>query len=359
MTSPGRLAASDVRHRGGPRDQDPHLFDTTLAANVRIGRSSATDGEVSLALKQVGLGPWLEGLPDGLGTEVGPRGACLLGGQRQRVCMARSLLADSRSSWSTSRPNTSTWPPRTPHGRPVGGRPTRSVLLVTHRLAGLQAADEILVVEAGRVVERGTHAGLLALGRRYRAVVGANVSADRPAPDSRPADAACGFAPRPRGPEGARRGEHRSGPLAVRHHQHLPLPLRPDHHRAGGVGGGAADDVVSRRERGIPPPARFFGAPAHQRGHRRSDGAGPGVRVRHELVGYSPSSATSSAARWPSRASVPSSWSRPSWACGSSAGTGCPSASTWPASGSWRGTLLSASSSWPPTRGCSIPWDTR
>ncbi len=89
-----RLAADDVRGIVGLVEQRPHLFDTTVAENLRIGRRSASEDELVQVLERVGLGSWLEGLPDGLATEVGPMGARLSGGQRQRVAVARALLAD-------------------------------------------------------------------------------------------------------------------------------------------------------------------------------------------------------------------------------------------------------------------------
>ncbi len=89
-----RLAANDVRQVIGLVEQNPHLFDTTLAENLRVGRRSATDVELVSALTRVGLGPWLESLPNGLGTTVGTMGSRLSGGQLQRVAVARALLAD-------------------------------------------------------------------------------------------------------------------------------------------------------------------------------------------------------------------------------------------------------------------------
>ena len=89
-----RLAADDVRRVVGLVEQNPHLFDTTLAENLRIGRRSSSDDELADVLARVGLGGWLSGLPKGLATEVGSMGARLSGGQRQRVAVARAFLAD-------------------------------------------------------------------------------------------------------------------------------------------------------------------------------------------------------------------------------------------------------------------------
>jgi thiol reductant ABC exporter CydC subunit len=163
-----RLLGDDVRRVVGLVEQHPHLFDTTLAENLRIGRRSATDGELSAVLARVGLESWLAGLPDGLATAVGPAGGRLSGGQRQRVAVARALLADF-PVLVLDEP--------TAHLEPAAaGALTadllqltegRSMLLITHRLAGLEQVDEVVVLAEGRVVERGTHAHLLAAGGRY------------------------------------------------------------------------------------------------------------------------------------------------------------------------------------------------
>ena len=157
-----RLAADDVRRVVGLVEQRPHLFDTTLAENLRIGRRSATDDDLADALARVGLGPWLAGLPDGLRTAVGPMGARLSGGQRQRVAVARALLADF-PILILDEPGE--------HLEPAAADALtadllaltegRSTLLITHRLTGLEQVDEIIVLDEGRVVERGTHHDLV------------------------------------------------------------------------------------------------------------------------------------------------------------------------------------------------------
>jgi ATP-binding cassette subfamily C protein CydC len=163
-----RLAADDVRRVVGLVEQRPHLFDTTLAENLRIGRRSATDEDLAGALTRVGLGPWLAGLPDSLRTAVGPMGARLSGGQRQRVAVARALLADF-PILVLDEPGE--------HLEPAAADSLtadllaltegRSTLLITHRLTGLEQVDEIIVLDEGRVVERGTHRDLVTSGGRY------------------------------------------------------------------------------------------------------------------------------------------------------------------------------------------------
>jgi ABC-type multidrug transport system fused ATPase/permease subunit len=180
-----RFRADDVRRVVGLVEQRPHLFDTTLAENLRIGRRAADDEELVQALTRVGLGPWLAGLPDGLSTQVGPMGARVSGGQRQRVAVARALLAEFPILVLDEPAE---------HLEPAAADALtadlldvtdgRTALLITHRLAGLERVDEIVVLERGVVVERGTHAVLLEAGGRYAALWWEERMADRPAPSA-------------------------------------------------------------------------------------------------------------------------------------------------------------------------------
>jgi thiol reductant ABC exporter CydC subunit len=166
-----RYAADDVRRIIGLVEQRPHLFDTTLSENLRIGRRSADDAELTEVLERVGLGPWLKSLPEGLSTEVGPMGARLSGGQRQRVAVARALLADFPILVLDEPAE---------HLEPAAADALttdllavtrgRSALLITHRLRGLEHVDEIVVLDGGVIVERGTHGALLETGGRYAAL---------------------------------------------------------------------------------------------------------------------------------------------------------------------------------------------
>lgn len=88
------LPSDGVRRVIGLSGQDSHVFDTTLAENVRLARPGASDDDVADALRRAGLGPWLETLPEGLATRVGEHGSAVSGGQRQRIALARALLAD-------------------------------------------------------------------------------------------------------------------------------------------------------------------------------------------------------------------------------------------------------------------------
>jgi thiol reductant ABC exporter CydC subunit len=178
-----RFCADDVRRVVGLVEQRPHLFDTTLAENLRIGRRTAEDEELVHVLERVGLGPWLAGLPDGLSTGVGPMGARLSGGQRQRVAVARGLLADFPILLLDEPAE---------HLEPAAADALtadllevtegHAALLITHRLAGLARVDEIMVLEGGVVVERGTHAALLEAGGRYAALWWEERMSDQPAP---------------------------------------------------------------------------------------------------------------------------------------------------------------------------------
>ncbi|RFU42928.1 thiol reductant ABC exporter subunit CydC, partial [Actinomadura logoneensis] len=88
------LPSDEVRRVIGLGGQDSHVFDTTVAENVRLARPGASDEDVADALRRAGLGPWLDTLPEGLATRVGEHGSAVSGGQRQRIALARALLAD-------------------------------------------------------------------------------------------------------------------------------------------------------------------------------------------------------------------------------------------------------------------------
>ena len=195
-----RLAADDVRRVVGLVEQSPHLFDTTLAENLRVGRRSATDADLEAVLGRVGLGPWLAGLPDGLATAVGQRGGRLSGGQRQRVAVARALLADF-PILVLDEPGEHLEPPAADAltADLLTLTEGRSTLFITHRLTGLEQVDEIIVLDAGQVAERGTHDELLVAGGRYADLWWEERLNDRPDPTVRPA------APALRGRTGGRR----------------------------------------------------------------------------------------------------------------------------------------------------------
>ncbi len=158
----------EVRTIVGLVGQEAYLFDTTVAENLRIGARQSTDDDLRDVLARVGLSGWLRDLPAGLDTEVGRHGARLSGGQRQRLGLARGLLADF-SILVLDEP--------TEHLDQLGADALtsellevtdgRSLVLITHRLTGLESVDQILVIDGGRVIEQGTHDQLLAAGARY------------------------------------------------------------------------------------------------------------------------------------------------------------------------------------------------
>ena len=159
------LRLADVRASVVPVEQEPFLFNTTIAENIRYGRPDASDGEVAAAARAVGLDAFLATLPDGLETQVGEQGRELSAGQRQRVAVARAFLADPRVLVLDE--PTSSLDPASERALMEGYQAVmrgRTTILVSHRLALARRADRVVVLERGRIVEEGTAAELL--GRR-------------------------------------------------------------------------------------------------------------------------------------------------------------------------------------------------
>ncbi len=151
--------------------QEGFLFDGTLLENVRYGRPEATEQDVHLALTELGLDSWVEGLPLGLRTEVGQRGESLSAGERQLVALARAYLADPDllvldEATSAVDPSTEVRLQRALDSLTRG----RTSIAIAHRLSTAEAADEVVVVDAGRIVERGPHRELVAAGGVYAAL---------------------------------------------------------------------------------------------------------------------------------------------------------------------------------------------
>ncbi len=163
-----RVRFSSLRERIVMVPQDGFLFDAGLADNIRYGRMDATDEDVLLALTELGLADWLEGLPDGLRTPVGQRGESLSAGERQLVALARAYLADPDllvldEATSAVDPATEVRLQRAIEGITRG----RTAISIAHRMSTAEAADEVLVFDAGRIVQRGPHAVLAGQPGRY------------------------------------------------------------------------------------------------------------------------------------------------------------------------------------------------
>ena len=148
--------------------QKNFLFSGTVLDNIRVGRPAATDAEVIDAVRQLDCLDLIEALPDGFETQVGERGNSLSLGQRQAICFARAMLADPRIlilDEATSSVDTIT-EARIQRALRVllAGRTS---FVVAHRLSTIRHADQVLVLDHGRIVERGTHAALLAADGHY------------------------------------------------------------------------------------------------------------------------------------------------------------------------------------------------
>jgi ATP-binding cassette subfamily B protein len=156
------VAFASLRERVVMVPQDGFLFDASVADNVRYGRPDLTDAEIVAAFDELGLRDWLDGLPDGVATPVGQRGESLSAGERQLVAVARAYVADPDllvldEATSAVDPATEMRLTRALDALTSG----RTTLTIAHRLSTAERADEVLVVDAGRVVQRGTHAQLV------------------------------------------------------------------------------------------------------------------------------------------------------------------------------------------------------
>ncbi|MER7821694.1 thiol reductant ABC exporter subunit CydD [Streptomyces sp. NPDC096097] len=157
------LDGDDVRALVGLCAQDAHIFDSSVRENLRLARTGASEEQLRQALAAARLLEWADALPDGLDTLVGEHGERISGGQRQRLALARVLLADfpvlvldepaEHLDLATADALTADL---------LAATEGRTTVLITHRLAGLEAVDEVLVLDRGEVVQRGPYAELAA-----------------------------------------------------------------------------------------------------------------------------------------------------------------------------------------------------
>ena len=171
-------ALEDLRRHIALVAQDTHLFNDTLGGNIRIARPDAAPADLAAAIERAALGPLVAGLPEGLDTKVGERGLQLSGGQRQRVAIARAFLRDAPVLILDE---------ATSHLDAVNEQVvqealaslarTRTTVVIAHRLSTVRAADQIVVLDEGRVIEQGRHEDLLRRRGLYARLVSRQVAA--------------------------------------------------------------------------------------------------------------------------------------------------------------------------------------
>ena len=159
----------DVRAQFAVVRQDTHLFSGTIRDNLRLAQPEAPEQDLIAAARRAQLDAFIQGLPQGYDTWIGEQGLALSGGERQRLAIARAVLKDAPILvLDEATANLDAVTERAVMDAIAQAMRGRTTLMITHRLVGLEAVDEILVLDAGRVVERGRHDDLLAREGVYR-----------------------------------------------------------------------------------------------------------------------------------------------------------------------------------------------
>jgi ABC-type multidrug transport system fused ATPase/permease subunit len=165
------LDPGELRRAIGMVSQDPFLFSTTVRANIAYGRPEASDEEVRRAARMAQAEGFIDSLPDGFDTVIGERGLTLSGGQRQRLAIARAIVTDPRVlilDEATASVDAST--EREIQAALAAVMEGRTTVVIAHRLSTVSLADELVVLESGRVVAEGTHAELYETSETYREI---------------------------------------------------------------------------------------------------------------------------------------------------------------------------------------------
>jgi subfamily B ATP-binding cassette protein MsbA len=163
------ITLASLRDAMAAVSQDPLLFDETVRVNIALGRPGATDAEIEDAAKAAAAHEFIMQLPEGYETRVGERGSRLSGGQRQRIAIARAILRDAPililDEATSALDSESERAVQDALDRLAKGRTS---LVIAHRLSTIRDADLILVMDNGRIVERGTHDALIERDGLYR-----------------------------------------------------------------------------------------------------------------------------------------------------------------------------------------------
>jgi len=165
------ISLNDLRPEVGVVAQEPFLFSTTVRENIAYGRPEATDEEVRAAARLAQADGFISELPDGYDTMIGERGYTLSGGQRQRIAIARAVITDPRvlilDEATASVDATTEREIQSALRAVMRGRTT---IIIAHRLSTIALADEILVLDDGRIAARGTHDALISTSDVYREI---------------------------------------------------------------------------------------------------------------------------------------------------------------------------------------------